>query len=164
MDTGELIPDEVVLAMVAKRFDQDDTKERGFVLDGFPRNVRQAEGLRELLAPITLDLVVNLVVPTAMVLNRLASRRVCEVCGENYSTERPPKVDWTCDVCSGEVVQRDDDTVEAIKRRLDLYESETAPLIAWYRREAILASLSGVGSPDEVFERVIAGIDARRAL
>ncbi|HEV2360372.1 MAG TPA: adenylate kinase [Acidimicrobiales bacterium] len=163
MDAGELIPDEVVLAMVRKRLDQDDTRERGFVLDGFPRTVPQAEGLTEILSPVELDLVVNLVVPTGLVLRRLASRRVCQDCQTNYSTTSPPKVDWICDVCGGEVVERPDDNVSAIQRRLDLYEVETAPLITWYRRAGKLVSLSGVGSADAVGDRIIEAVDAHRA-
>lgn len=162
MDSGELVPDEVITAMVAKRLDQDDTKRRGFVLDGYPRTVNQAEALRDLLEPETLDLVINLLVPTQLVLERLSSRRVCEVCGENYSVQKPPTVNWTCDVCSGDVVQRDDDTPAAIKRRLDLYEKETAPLIAWYRASGLLKALSGVGSPDAVSERLVTAVDASR--
>jgi adenylate kinase len=162
MDEGELIPDEVITAMVAKRLDQDDTTRRGFVLDGFPRTVAQAEALEAILAPETLDIVINLLVPTQLVLERLASRRVCEVCGENYSVQKPPAVNWTCDVCSGDVVQRDDDTPAAISRRLDLYEKETAPLIAWYRQAGLLRALSGVGSPDAVSDRIIAAVDATR--
>ncbi len=131
MDAGELIPDEVVLKMVARRLDQDDTRTRGFVLDGFPRTVAQAEGLDELLRPSNLDLAINLVVPTPLVLRRLASRRVCEDCGQIYSTASPPRVGWICDICGGEVVHREDDTEGAIRRRLDLYERETQPLIAW---------------------------------
>ena len=163
MDAGELIPDDIVLAMVSKRLEQDDTKERGFVLDGFPRTVAQADGLRELLAPVELDLVINLVVPTGLVLRRLESRRVCVDCGTNYSTSQPPRVDWICDVCSGEVVQREDDTAGAIRRRLDLYETETAPLIAFYRRAGLLASISGVAPPETVSDHIIAAVDARRA-
>jgi adenylate kinase len=164
MESGDLIPDEIVLAMVAKRLEQDDTRGRGFVFDGFPRTVAQAEGLRDLLAPDILDLVVNIVVPTGLVLRRLASRRVCRDCGTNYSTSAPPRVDWICDVCGGEVVQREDDTSVAIRRRLDLYEQETAPLVAWYRRSGVLDSISGVGPPDVVSGRIVAAVDARRDL
>ncbi len=163
MDAGELIPDDIVLAMVAKRFDQDDTKDRGFVLDGFPRTVAQAEGLADLLAPATLDLVVNILVPTGVVLRRLASRRVCVDCQTNYSTHAPPRVDWICDVCGGEVIQREDDTEAAIKRRLDIYEVQTSPLITWYRRDGSLISIPGTGSVDFVSGRIIEAVDARRA-
>ena len=159
LDAGELIPDEIVLQMVRERLDQDDTRTRGFVLDGFPRTVAQAEGLDHLLNPTELDLALNLVVPTDLVMVRLASRRVCEDCGSIYSTSAPPKVDWTCDVCGGEVVQREDDTEAAIKRRLDLYDLATAPLVSWYERAGKLVELSGVGSADEVFDRVVAVVD-----
>jgi len=102
-------------------------------------------------------------VPTGLVLRRLASRRVCLDCGTNYSTSNRPRVDWTCDVCSGEVVQREDDTAAAIRRRLDLYETETAPLIAWYRRAGVLSSISGVGEAEAVSDRITKAVDARRS-
>src|SRR5579872_422566 len=161
-DDGDLIPDEIVLKMVAERFEQDDTKTRGFVLDGFPRTVAQAVGLDDLLAPGELDLVLDLEVPTEVVLARLASRRVCVDCGAIYSTSSPPGVRWICDVCGGEVVQREDDTEGAIKRRLDLYDHETAPLIDWYKSAGKLVTVSGLGSPDEVSDRLVDIIDQRR--
>ncbi len=162
MDAGELIPDEIVLKMVGERLDQDDTRTRGFVLDGFPRTVAQAQGLEELLAPTELDLTIDLEVPTELVLTRLASRRVCEDCGTIYSTTQRPSVDWICDICGGEVVQREDDTEDAIRRRLDLYETETAPLIEWYASDGKLVQIPGVGHPDEVFDRIVAEIESRR--
>jgi adenylate kinase len=162
MDSGELIPDAVVLRMVGERLDQDDTKTRGFVLDGFPRTVAQAEGLDELLAPADLDLVLNLEVPRSVVLRRLASRRICEDCGTIYSTDAPPRVQWICDVCGGEVAQREDDTEVAIRRRLDLYDAETAPLIAWYRASGKLVTVNGTGDPDSVFDRLVDSVDGHR--
>lgn len=162
MDAGELVPDEILLQMVSDRLDQDDTKERGFVLDGFPRTVPQAEALDEILEPAGIDMVVNLVVSTQIVLRRLASRRVCMDCGANYSVGSPPRVGWICDVCGGEVVQREDDTEGAIKRRLDLYERQTAPLVARYRRAGKLVTVRGDGTADAVTERLIAAVDARR--
>lgn len=164
MADGKLIPDEVVLKMVALRLDQDDTRTRGFVLDGFPRTVAQAEGLDELLAPASLDLAVNIVVPTPLVLRRLASRRVCEDCAAIYSTSAPPRVAWTCDVCGGEVIHREDDTEAAIHERLELYEQETQPLIAWYRRTGKLVSISGVGSAEAVSDRLVAAVDDHRSV
>ncbi len=95
-------------------------------------------------------------------MKRLASRRVCVDCGANYSTAAPPMVNWTCDVCGGEVVQREDDTEEAIQRRLDLYEAETAPLITWYTERGLLVSINGTGSPDAVTRRVVGAIDTQR--
>jgi adenylate kinase len=161
MDAGELIPDEVVLGMVDERLDQDNTRSRGFILDGFPRTVVQAEKLDELLAPIEIDLVINLDVPTSAVLRRLASRRVCVDCGANYSTQKPPKVGGICDNCAGEVIQREDDTEAAIKRRLDLYEEQTAPLIDRYLKLNKLATVSGVGTVDVVAARMISAVDHR---
>ena len=162
MDQGELIPDDMVMEMVRGRLSERDTRGRGFVLDGCPRTTAQANDLEEIVHPFGLDLVIDLDVPTALVMKRLASRRVCVDCGANYSTAAPPMVNWTCDVCGGEVVQREDDTEEAIQRRLDLYEAETAPLIAWYRERGILVHINGTGSPDAVTRRVVGAIDTQR--
>jgi adenylate kinase len=162
MDRGELIPDEMVMEMVGARLSERDATGRGFVLDGCPRTIVQAEQLEGIVAPFGLDLVVDLQVPTTMVMKRLASRRVCVDCGSNYSTAAPPMVNWTCDVCGGEVIQREDDTEEAIERRLNLYEVETAPLIAWYDQRKLLVGLNGTGSPDAVTRRVVGAIDAQR--
>ncbi len=162
MDAGELIPDDIVIGVVRERLDQDDTKERGFVLDGFPRTVAQAEALDVLLNPRGVDMVLDLEVPTEVVLKRLAGRRVCQDCGVNYSMENPPRSNWTCDNCGGEVVLREDDTESAIRRRLDLYEKETAPLIEWYLARDKLVAVDGLGSPDEVTNRLVWAIDRRR--
>ena len=162
MRAGELIPDEIVLGVVGERLDQDDTKSRGFILDGFPRTANQAEALSKMLAPRDLDLAVDLEVPTEIVLKRLSSRRVCQDCGTNYSTTNRPRVDWTCDVCGGEVVQREDDTEEAIERRLKLYEEQTEPLIQWYLERDMLVAVDGLGTPDEVTARLTRAIDRRR--
>jgi adenylate kinase len=95
-------------------------------------------------------------------MKRLASRRVCVDCGANYSTAAPPLVNWTCDVCGGEVVQREDDTEEAIERRLKLYDEETSPLLHWYKERNLLAEINGTGSPDAVTRRVVGAIDTLR--
>ena len=163
MDAGELVPDEVVIGVVAERLSQDDTANRGFILDGFPRNVHQAKELDEILAPTGLDLAIDLDVPTDVVLQRLASRRVCISCGTNYSAESPPAKDWMCDVCGGEVVQREDDTESAIARRLRIYEEETEPVLIWYLQQDKLTAVDGTGSPDAVTSRLIRAIDNRRA-
>jgi adenylate kinase len=162
MDAGELIPDEVVIGVVRERLAQDDTSTRGFILDGFPRTVHQAEALGEALAPVGIDLAIDLEVPTDIVLRRLASRRVCQVCGMNYSTDKPPAYNWTCDNCGGEVVQREDDREEAIARRLRLYEEQTEPLIAFYLQSDRLVTVDGTGSPDDVTARLVRAIDQRR--
>ena len=162
MDGGELIPDDLIMEMVANRLAERDARARGFILDGAPRTVAQAQALDEVLAPDRLDLVIDLEVPTAVALRRLASRRVCVDCGTNYSTASPPTVNWTCDVCGGEVVQREDDTEEAIRRRLELYERETAPLIEWYERAGVLFTVNGTGPADAVTKRCVTAIDGRR--
>jgi adenylate kinase len=162
MDDGELIPDDLIMEMVAARLTERDATGRGFVLDGCPRTVAQAEQLDGILNPGRLDLVIDLDVPTSVVLKRLASRRVCVDCGTNYSVSSPPSVNWTCDVCGGEVVQREDDTEEAIRRRLELYERSTAPLLERYERSGLLARVSGTGPADAVARRCVHAIDERR--
>lgn len=161
MDAGELIPDSVVISLVEERLANADTN-RGFILDGFPRTVAQASALTSLLAPRALDVVIDLEVPTEMVLARLASRRVCTDCAANYSTSQPPKVAWVCDICGGEVIQRDDDTEAAIRRRLELYERETSPLVAWYAAQGIMTAVDGQGPPDEVAARLVREVDEWR--
>jgi adenylate kinase len=162
MDKGELISDDLVMEMVSGRLSERDTRGRGFVLDGCPRTTGQAEALEKIVEPFSLDMVIDLQVPTTLVLKRLASRRVCVDCGANYSTAAPPLVNWTCDVCGGEVIQREDDTEEAIMRRLSLYEEETSPLLDWYKERNLLAEINGTGSPDAVTRRVVGAIDELR--
>lgn len=163
LDAGELVPDEVVIGVVEERLTHDDTTHRGFILDGFPRTVQQAEALEAMLNPHPLDVALDLEIPTEQVLTRLAARRVCSDCGANYSViDNPPRVKGICDVCGGEVVQRDDDTESAIRRRLALYETETAPLIAWYSDRGLLAAVDALGTPDEVTDRLVAEIDRRK--
>jgi len=165
LDAGELVPDEIVIGMVRERLTRDDTTHRGFILDGFPRTVPQAEDLMKLLQPAGLDVVINMEIDTRSVLRRLASRRVCSDCGANYSVDdNPPRLREICDVCGGEVVQRDDDTESAIRRRLELYERETAPLIDWFDTRGLLASLEGTGTPDEVTDRLVGEVDRRKQL
>ncbi len=164
LDAGDLVPDDIVIGVVTERLTHDDTTHRGFILDGFPRTVQQAEALIDILAPQQIDLVVNLEIDNETVLRRLAARRVCSDCGANYSVnDNPPRVKDICDVCGGEVVQRDDDTENAIRRRLELYERETAPLISWYDERDMLATLSAVGTPDEVTDNVVTEVDRRQA-
>jgi adenylate kinase len=162
MDQGDLIPDDMVMEMVGARLSERDTTGRGFVLDGCPRTTGQAEALEKIVTPFGLDLVIDLQVPTSLVMKRLASRRVCVDCGANYSTAAPPLVNWTCDVCGGEVVQRQDDTEDAIERRLNLYEKQTAPLLDWYKERHLLSDINGTGSPDAVTRRMVGAIDVLR--
>jgi adenylate kinase len=163
MEQGELVPDEVVIDVVAERLGGDDVGAEGFVLDGFPRNVAQAEALEEMLAEDGVDLALELQVPTDVVLARLEGRRVCTGCGKNYSVENPPEEDWVCDRCGSKVVVRDDDTEAAIKRRLSLYEKQTEPLVAWYMARDKLAAVDGMGSPDTVTARLLRAVESRLA-
>jgi adenylate kinase len=162
MADGQLVPDELMVGIVRERLSEDDTTQRGYILDGFPRTVAQAEKLAEITAAQPLDVVVDLDVPEEIVLERLAGRRVCVDCQANYSVDAPPKYGWRCDNCGGEVVQREDDTPEAIQKRLDAYERETAPLVKWYSDRGLLEVVDGLGDPDEVTQRMIAAIDLHR--
>ena len=162
MGRGELVPDEVVIGVVAERLAQGDAVENGFVLDGFPRTRFQAEELQRLLAPTGLDGAIDIDVPTDVELRRLSGRRVCRTCGANYHVDKPQKVDWRCDKDGGEVVQREDDRPEAISRRLELYERETGPLIEYYDSLGVLLPIDGLGTPEEVFSRIVDAVEAKR--
>jgi adenylate kinase len=140
VEAGDLVPDEVVNEMVRERLTELDAADHGFVMEGFPRDV-----------------------PTGVVLKRLASRRVCSVCGLNYSVDAPPKQNWTCDACGGDVVQREDDTEAVISRRLHQYDEQTAPLVAWYLATDRLAAVDGEGDPDTVTGRLLRAIENRLA-
>ena len=161
MRAGELVPDDVVIEVMDHRMAQDGTKQKGFILDGFPRTAAQAEALFDLLGDDRLDMAIDLQVPTEVVLRRLAARRWCQECGANYSVESPPAEDWTCDRCGGDVVQREDDREDAIARRLRLYEQETEPLVAWYLSRDKLVAVDGLGNPDTVTQRLVRAIDRR---
>ncbi len=163
MSAGELLPDDVIIGIVEERLLKDDTRQRGYILDGFPRTEEQAESLAEITAHQPLHMVIDLDVPTDVVLGRLASRRVCVDCGSNYSVDAPPKHNWNCDHCGGEVIQRDDDTEDAIQRRLDLYEEETAPLVDWYRKRDLLMVVDGDGEADQVTARLVRAIESARS-
>ena len=159
---GELVPDDIIIKVVEHRLDQHDTKERGFILDGFPRSVGQAEALESLLDPRGLDVVIDLEVPTEVVLERLAARRVCSVCGTIYGMDNPARRGNICDNCGGELAQRDDDTEDSIRRRLELYASTTEPLISWYTERGTLAAVDGLGPAERVTSQCVRAIDHRR--
>jgi adenylate kinase len=160
MDSGRLVPDEVMLGVVEERLAGPDVAAGGFLLDGFPRTVVQAEALARF---ATIDVAVDLQVPEDVVLERISSRRVCKNCGRIYSVAAPPSSGWTCDTCGGEVVQRDDDTPEAVAKRLTAYTTETQPTIDWYLGTGVLVAVDGLGTPDEVTARLISAIDAHLA-
>ena len=161
MDKGELVPDDIVIKVVEDVLGANDQIARGFVLDGFPRTVGQAEALERVLDVHPLVVVIDLDVPTEIVLHRIAGRRVCTQCQTPYHIDSPPTKNWTCDVCGGYVDQRDDDTEDAVMRRLELYETQTLPLIHFYRRRGLLAHVDGTGDSDEVFEALVATVEAR---
>ena len=164
MHRGELLPDDVMIGIVNERLAHEDTTRRGYILDGFPRTIAQAHGLVKITADQPIDLVIDLEVPRDLVLQRLAGRRVCQDCGTNYRVEASDKRRraWTCENCGGDVVLRDDDTEEAINRRLDIYEQETMPLMDFYRERSELVVTDGVGDADDVTRRLVTTIDARR--
>ena len=154
MDDGGLVGDEIMVGLVRERLGHDDARTRGYILDGFPRTVPQAVALDEITADKPIDVVLDLDVPRELVLQRLSARRVCQDCGTNYVATGAERGTWLCDVCGGDVMQRADDTPEAIEHRLDLYEEQTAPLIEFYERTGRLVVVDGVAAPDEVFVRL----------
>ena len=162
MDGGELVPDEIVVGVIEECLAPGGPLQDGFVLDGFPRTLWQARELDRVLDGRPLNLAINLDVPRAIVLDRLAGRRVCENCQRVYHVNLPPTNNWTCDTCGGTVVQRDDDTEEAIDRRLELYEQETGPLLDFYEGLGLLVTVDGVGEPDEVFDRILDAVETVR--
>jgi adenylate kinase len=156
MDKGELVPDSVVLGMVEERLKQDDCK-KGYILDGFPRNTKQAEALDAMLVSVGLPLTaaVSVDVPFEDLMKRLTGRRTCKACGQMYNIYfNLPVKENACDKCGGELFQRGDDKEETIKKRLEVYDAQTAPLIDYYGKKGILKSVSGTGSIDEIFGKV----------
>jgi adenylate kinase len=159
LEAGELAPDEVVLDVVMLAL---ASAPEGYLLDGFPRNLAQACALLEA-ADDALDVAVELVVPSAVVLPRLAARRVCRSCGTTYVTpEGGPEI-TTCRVCGGKVARRADDTKAAIRRRLAAYDEQTRPLLVWLADRGLLLSVDGVAEPEVVHERVVRALRSRLA-
>jgi adenylate kinase len=157
MDRGDLVPDELTIAMVASRIQEDDA-QAGFLLDGFPRNVPQAETLKKMLAEwdTRLDLVLELVVEDDEVVRRLSGRRTCRRCGHVWHVLfDPPTRNERCDDCGGELFQRDDDREETIRHRLDVYQQQTQPLITFYADEGILLGVDATGPVEEVTARAL---------
>ncbi len=162
MDEGGLVGDDIMIGLVDERLAKPDADTRGYILDGFPRTVAQAEALDEITAHKPIHVAIDLDVPREIVLERISSRRVCRDCGTNYTATGVEPSPWICDVCGGDVQQRADDTPDAVNRRLDLYESQTAPLIEYYSGRGMLAVVNGVGHPDHVFKRLSDTIESRR--
>ena len=157
MDAGDLVPDEVTIAMVRDRLAEDDASD-GFLLDGFPRNVPQAETLEKTLEDMGsgLDVVLELVVDDEEVIRRLSGRRTCHNCGHIWHVDfDPPSHEGRCDQCGGELFQRDDDKAETVRHRLEVYAAQTAPLIAFYAERGLLVGIDATGPVDDVTERAI---------
>ncbi len=156
MDKGELVTDEIVIGLVKERLGQDDCK-KGYILDGFPRTTPQAEALDAELAAINTPLTdaLSVDVPMDDLMKRLTGRRTCKSCQQMYNVHfSAPAKDGVCDKCSGELMQRGDDTEDTIKNRLDVYEKSTAPLIDYYNGKGILKSVEGTGNIDDIFNKV----------
>ena len=164
VERGDLVPDDLVGALVEERLGRPEAR-RGFILDGFPRTLAQAERLDRILAGrgLTIDSVVNLSVPEPEIIDRLTGRRVCASCGALYHVRySPPSVEGVCDRCGGTLRGRSDDTREAITERLRVYHEQTAPLIARYQKAGVLLTVDGRGRPEEIMARIAAVVPALR--
>jgi adenylate kinase len=159
MDKGELVPDEVLIGIIKNRLKEQDCS-KGFILDGYPRTVPQADALAVILKEIEkpIDVVLNLEVPDDMLVDRISNRLMCK-CGASYHTiSNPPKNDNFCDLCGTEIFQRVDDKPEAVQTRLNVYKKQTQPLIDYYKKQGILVTLDGTKEIDEVFEDIKANL------
>ncbi|MDX2503283.1 MAG: adenylate kinase [Gammaproteobacteria bacterium] len=160
MKAGDLVSDDLIMGIMGERLKEDDCKN-GYLLDGFPRTIPQAEALKVLLTNMgeALDAVVNIDVPRDVILDRLTTRRTCSDCGEIYNVKsNPPKEEGKCDKCGGPVVQRDDETEEAISNRLDVYNEKTAPLAGFYEAEGMLLTVEATSS-DAVIDAIKKKLD-----
>lgn len=156
MDQGQLVPDELVVAIVKDRLADPDCA-KGALLDGFPRNVAQADFLEKALPEtgIKIDKVLSIEVDEEELIERLTGRRVCSECGANFHLKfKPPKVRNVCDLCGGDLYQRDDDTFETVKERLEVYRKQTEPLIAFYEEKGLLSPIDGNQDIDAVNDQV----------
>lgn len=157
MDQGQLVPDELTLELIMDRFQNPDCKN-GYVLDGFPRTIPQAEALTEALAKKgeTIDYAINVEVPDENIINRMGGRRACLACGSTYHiVYAPTKVEGICDRCGEKLVLRDDDKPETVKNRLNVYHNQTQPLIEYYTRQGKLAEVDGTRSMEDVFNAIV---------
>lgn len=160
MDAGQLVPDEVVVGIVRERLQKNDC-EKGFILDGFPRTVPQADALREALSALgrTLDSVVSLDVDVEALVERLTGRRVCRSCGRGFHVKfDSPRIAGRCDFCGGELQQRDDDQEATIRQRLDVYVAQTSPLVEYYRKSGLLTVVDGMQEMKVVQEQILKNV------
>lgn len=157
MNKGELVPDELVIEILKNRLQEPDCKE-GFILDGFPRTLKQAKALDKILSEISLeiDAVLYIDVADEEIIRRLSLRRTCKLCGRVYNLYyNPPKHDEKCDICGGELFIRNDDKPEVLKRRLKVFNEETKPLIDYYKEKRLLVRINGMGPIDQVFHQIV---------
>lgn len=164
IDKGLLVPDEVVVSIVKDRLSNDDCRE-GFLLDGFPRTVEQAKALGHELdrMGINLDKVVNIEADKDLLIERAIGRRICKECGATYHIKNmPPKLDGVCDIDKGELYQRDDDKVETVETRIEVYLDQTKPLIEYYTDENILVNVDGTNSVDAVFKFIVEALEGSK--
>ncbi len=156
LDRGVLVPDELIIEIVRERLSQEDCR-RGFILDGFPRTIRQAE---ELDGITKIDLVLNFVAPEEVIIDRISGRRICRVCGAIYHVKyMPPRVPGVCDKCGGELYQRDDDKPEVIRRRLEVFKAQFEPIVSYYRGRGLLVEIDASEQAEVVIPRVIAVLE-----
>jgi adenylate kinase len=164
MDAGNLVPDEVTIAMAKDRMEQPDA-ENGFLLDGFPRNVSQAEALDELLTTETigLDAVLDLEVPEDEVVKRIAGRRICRHDSAHvfHVVYKQPKQDSVCDECGGELYQRDDDSEDTVRKRLEVYHTQTEPIIDYYKTQDLVVTISALGKVEDITARAMDALKAK---
>lgn len=157
MDQGALVPDELVVDLVADRIKQDDCKN-GYVFDGFPRTIPQAEALDKALEEMgsKIDFAIDIDVPDENIVNRMSGRRACLACGATYHVQfNAPKAEGICDTCGKELVLRDDDKPETVKTRLDVYHTQTQPLIDYYTEKGVLKSVDGTQDVADVFQSIL---------
>ena len=158
MEKGELVPDSVTVGIVKERLSQSDCSEKGFLLDGFPRNLDQAHSLDVILNELgyALDGVIDVSVENQILINRIIGRRICKKCGATFHVEfNKPQVEGVCDVCGGELYTRKDDTLETAENRLSVYSSQTQPLLDFYSERGLLVSINGDQAVDKVFEDIV---------
>lgn len=160
LDSGKLVPDEIVIGIIEERLRQDDTKN-GFILDGFPRTVPQAEALTKLFEKLKIEdyKVVFIDVPDDEIVKRISGRRTCSSCSKVYNVYfDPPKKDGICDVCGGKLYIREDDAEEKVRKRLEVYRESTLPVLEYYKKKNKVVRVEGVGTLDEVKERIVSAL------
>ena len=157
MDKGQLVPDDVLIGIIRNRLSEDDCRG-GFLLDGYPRTIPQADALGKILDEIgkPIDRVINIIVPQSDLVTRLSGRLMC-ACGASYhKVFNPPEKEGVCDACGSELFQRSDDKEEAILRRLEAYDAQTAPLVAYYKEKGLLSDVDGTKDIDDVLADICA--------